>query len=236
MSSRTVQGTSPAHLGATLRSVLIAPTAGFESALRAADRRARVGASPAEGVAPYLLSAAGGAMLFLLWLKVSALVGMRDGSAETYRWGFLVAAAVTGAVFALVVQFVWSIAGGRLAGPLGSEAASRDLRLVWGASLFPQMVALVLLLPFDLVIVGPSTFTNARPEDPVSAAWASLSVALGVALAIWSIVLLIKGVQTAARSTIGIALTLTALAFASTTLIVLTTRALAILAIGDAAS
>lgn len=236
MSSRTVQGTSPAHLGATLRSVLVAPTAGFDSALRAADRRARVGATPAEGIAPYLLSAAGGAMLFLLWLKVSALLGMRDGSALTYRWSFLVAAAFAGAVFALATQAVWSFAGGRLAGAVGSEVAARDLRLVWGASLFPQVVALVLLLPFDLLIVGPSTFTNARPEDPVSAAWASLSVALGVAVALWSLTLLVKGVQAAARSTLGVALMLTALAFASTTLIVLTTRAIAIVAIGDGGS
>ena len=231
MSTRTVQ--SPAHLGATLRSVLIAPTAGFDAALRAADRRARVGASPAEGIAPYLLSAGGGAMLFLLWLKVSALLGMRDGSALSYRWGFLVAAGIAGAAFALVTQYVWSLAGGRIAEAVGSEAPPRDLRLVWGASLFPQMVALVLLLPFDLVIVGPSTFTNARPEDPVSAAWASLSVALGVAVAVWSLVLLVKGIQAAARSTVGVALMLTALAFACTTLVVLTTRALAIIAIGE---
>lgn len=233
MSSRTVQGSSPAHLGATLRSVLVAPTAGFESALRAADRRERVGASPAEGIAPYLLSAAGGAMLFLLWLKVSALLGMRDGSALTYRWGFLVAAGFAGALFALAAQAVWSMVGGRLAGAVGSEAAPRNLRLVWGAALFPQMVALVLLLPFDLLIVGPSTFTNARPEDPVSAAWASLSVALGVAVTVWSLILLVKGIQAAARSTLGVAFMLTALAFACTTLIVLTTRAIAIIAIGD---
>ena len=233
MSTRTVERTSPAHLGATLRSVLIAPTAGFESALRAAERRARVGANPAEGIAPYFLSAAGGATLFLLWLKVSALLGMREGSAFTYRWNFVLAAAFAGAVFALASQFVWSVAGDRLSGAVGSEAAGRDLRLVWGAALFPQVISLVLLLPFDLVIVGPSSFTDARPEDPVSAAWASLSVALGVALAIWSLALLVKGIQTAARSSLGVALVLTTMAFASTTLIVLTTRALLVLLIGD---
>ena len=63
-----------ARLGLTLRSVLVAPRDGFQAALAAADRRARAGLRPAEGMAPVVLSAFGGAALALLWLKIGALL------------------------------------------------------------------------------------------------------------------------------------------------------------------
>lgn len=191
---------SSAHLGATLRSVLIAPSAGFHAALRSADRRERVGDTPPEGYSPYVLGALGGAAALLLWLKLSALVGLRADSAATYRWSFLVGAGLVGALIGLAAQFLWGSVAARGATLLDAEVKPREARLVWGASAFPQVFALVLLLPFDLLIVGSSSFTSARPGDPVASAWAALSIALSLALAAWSVLIFVKGIEVMAGS------------------------------------
>lgn len=193
--SSSAQARSSAHLGATLRSVLIAPDAGFRAALRSADRKERTGDSTPEGYSPYLFGALGGASAILLWLKISALVGLRAESAATYRWGFLVAAALLGAVLGLGAQFLWGAVVARTPGVLGGKVKPREARLVWGASAFPQVFALALLLPIDLLVVGPSTFTSIRPPDSVGTMWAALSIALGIALAAWSLLIFMKGVE-----------------------------------------
>lgn len=190
---------SSAYLGATLRSVLIAPTAGFESARRGAERRVRSGDLPAEGYTPYVLSAAGGAALFILWLKVSSLLGIREVAPDDFRWGFLVGAGLMGAVVALLGQLIWGRVGRVVLKSLGTEVRSGDLRMIWGASAGPQMFGLLLLMPIDLLVIGPDAFTSATLPDPVSSAWASLSMALGVALTVWSAGLFVKGVQVVTR-------------------------------------
>ncbi len=191
--------TSSAYLGATLRTVLVAPTAGFESARRAAERRVRAGDLPAEGYTPYVLSAAGGATLFLLWLKLSSLLGFRDVAPEDFRWGFLVGAGLIGAILALLGQMVWGRIGRWVLKMFGTDVRPGDLRMVWGAAAGPQIFGILLLLPIDLLVVGPEAFTSATLNDPVSSGWASLSIALGVALAVWSGGLFLKGVQVVAK-------------------------------------
>ncbi|MGI8775053.1 MAG: hypothetical protein ACR2KQ_08605 [Actinomycetota bacterium] len=186
---------SSAHLGATLRSVLIAPSAGVHAALRSADRKERVGDSPPEGYSPYVLGALGGAAALLLWLKLSVLMGLRTDSAATYRWGFLVGAGIVGALLGLAAQFLWGAVAARWTKSLDSGVKAREARLVWGASAFPQVFALVLLLPLDLLVVGSSSFTSARPGDPVASAWAALSIALSLALATWSVLIFVKGIE-----------------------------------------
>jgi len=176
----------------------VAPTAGFHSALRTTSRRERTGATVPEGYAPYVLAAVGGASLFLLWLKVASLAGLRDTSVVTYRWNFLVAAAVIGALLGVLAQFVWGVVAARLGPAVGTEAKPRAARLVWGASAAPQVIALALLVPLDLLIVGPASFTSQKLEDPVASAWAALSIALSVALAVWSIFLFVKGLEVVA--------------------------------------
>lgn len=215
---------SSAYLGATLRSVLIAPTAGFESARRAASRRVRTGETPAEGYTPYVLAAAGGASLFILWLKLSALIGVRDTAPADFRWGFLAASAVLGAMLALVAQVVWGWGGAALSRRKGTEVRAGDLRMVWGAAAFPQVLALMLLLPADVLVVGPEAFTSGKLADPVSSAWAALSLALGLALTLWSWGLLVKGFQVVGRSTIGGALAATAGAAVCLTVLVVALR------------
>jgi hypothetical protein len=186
-------------LGATLRSVLVSPRAGFDAATRSLARKERSGARPAEGLSTYVLSAAGGASLVLLWLKLSALLGLRGGPGTAFHWWFLVGGCVVGSVLALAAQLLWGAVGPRLLSRLGGSSSSKSLRLIWGASAFPQVAALLLLLPADLVIVGPQTFTTQAPGDPVASVWAALSVAIAVALAVWSVCLFLVGIEVAAR-------------------------------------
>lgn len=187
-----------ARLGLTLRSVLLSPTAGFAAALAQAERRRRTGSRPAEGMASLFLGAAGGASLSLLWLKVGALMGVREVCSASYLTGFIVAAAVLGAVLGLLGQGLWGGVGGPLLSALGGERpAAYELRLIWGAALLPQVFPLLVLLPLDLLIVGRDTFTTAELVDPVSTAWAAGSIALGLSAVVWTLLLLVRGVQSA---------------------------------------
>ena len=198
MSQSAASRPGSAQLGATLRSVLVAPKAGFEAAARAAERRARIGEAPAEGFAPYVLGALGGSAAMFLWLKLSVLAGFRTDSTLTFRWAFLVGAALLGAVLGLIAQFAWGALGPRLVERIGGSATGRDVRMAWGASAFPQVFGILLLAPLDLIIVGPHTFTSAKLEDSVASAWAALSIALGVSLLLWSLYLFIKGLSVVA--------------------------------------
>ncbi|HJR45590.1 MAG TPA: hypothetical protein VJ927_08280 [Actinomycetota bacterium] len=185
-----------ARLGLTLRSVLLAPGSGFAAAFATAERRARAGRRPVEGLAPFVLAALGGAATALLWLKVGALMGVREVCSATYLTGYIVAAGVLGALFALLAQSLWGFMGPRVVTMLrGQTPAPHGFRLIWGASAFPQVFALALLLPLDLLIVGRDTFTTAELVDPVSTAWAAFSIAIGFSALIWSLYLLLRGVQ-----------------------------------------
>ena len=220
MSQSAASRPGSAQLGATLRSVLVAPKAGFEAAARSAERRARLGDTPAEGYAPYVLSALGGASAMLLWLKVSVLAGLRVDSTVTFRWSFLVAAAVLGGILGLIAQFTWGALGKMLIERIGGEVTAREIRMVWGASAFPQVFGLVLLVPLDLIIVGPSTFTSAKLSDAVASAWAALSVAISLSLLVWSLYLFIKGVSVVSGIRLRKALAASAVALLCLALIV----------------
>jgi hypothetical protein len=58
---------------------------------------------------------------------------------------------------------------------------------------------LLVLLPLDLLVVGPQSFSTGPLEDPVATAWAAASIALSFSLAVWTTYLLIKGVRVAAE-------------------------------------
>jgi hypothetical protein len=180
-----------ARLGLTLRAVLVAPKEGFESAVAAADRRARAARRPAEGIAPYVLAALGGAALLLLWLKLGALFDLRDAPRGSFRTVYLIGAVGVGAVLGLICQVLWAAASASI---LKSERAPRrNLRLMWGAAALPQIFGL-LLLPLDLLIAGPGAFTTTKLEDPLGAAWAAFSIALGAAFAGWAAYLFVRGI------------------------------------------
>ena len=159
------------------------------------DRRDRTDASPREGISPYVLSAAAGVQTMLLWLKLGGLVGVRDVSRAQFEWGFVVVAAVAGAILFLAVQFLWAAVTSRIAGASGERIPASTLRMVWGQAGFPQIVALVLTLPLDLLLVGSDSYTTARIDDTLGTAWAALSVALGVAFLVWMLFLLWRGTE-----------------------------------------
>jgi hypothetical protein len=114
----------------------------------------------------------------------------------TYLTGFIAASAVLGALLCLMGQMLWGGVGGRMLAGLGGERSpAHELRLVWGAALLPQVFPLLILLPLDLLIVGQDTFTTAELVDPVSTAWAAFSIALGLSAVVWTLFLLVRGVQ-----------------------------------------
>ena len=186
-----------ARLGLTLRSVLFTPHDGFATALETAERRAGAERRPAEGLSPYILAFVGGAALSSLWLKIGALSGLRQVCTDRYVVVNIVAALVLGGLLGLLAQALWGAVGAPVIRSFHGDTGRGALRLVWGASAFPQVAALVLLLPLDLLIVGTDTFTTGALDDPLSTAWAAFSIALGISLAIWSLFLFVRGVEVA---------------------------------------
>jgi hypothetical protein len=190
---------SSASLGRSLRSVLVTPSDGFLATTSAAQRRARAGESLPEGFAPYVLALTGGAALMILWLKVGGLFGGREVGPTEFGVIELVFALVSGAVLALLGQSVWGIMAPFVARRLGGSIGAREARIVWGAALFPQVLTMMVLLPLDLIIVGPEIFATTRPGDSLATGWAAISVALCLFLAAWSLSLFVRGLQVVAK-------------------------------------
>ena len=190
-------GRGSARLGLTLRSVLLAPHDGFAQAFKTADRRARAGLRPAEGLSPYILAGIGGAAAMSLWLKLGALTGLRQACSEQGVILIIAVALAVAAVLGVLAQALWGVLGSPMVRALRGDTDRGSLRLVWGASAFPQVVALVALLPLDLLIVGTRTYMTGSLDDPLATAWAAFSIALGISLAVWSLFLFIRGVEAA---------------------------------------
>jgi len=190
---------SSASLGRSLRSVLVAPSDGFLANTSAAQRRARAGESLPEGFAPYVLALTGGAALMILWLKVGGLFGGREVGPTEFGVVELVFALVTAAVLALLGQSVWGVMAPFVVRRLGGSIGARDARIVWGAAVFPQVLTMLVLLPLDLIIVGPEIFATTRPGDSLATGWAAISVALCLLLAAWSLSLFVRGIQVVAK-------------------------------------
>ncbi len=129
----------------------------------------------------------------LLWLKVGTLLGVRRISIADFRWSFVVATLLGGAVLALIAQWLWGVAGRAVA----PEAGSAARRFVWGAAATPQVLAVGVLLPLDLLLVGRDTFTATRLTDPLETGWAAMSIALSISVALWSGYLFYRGIQVA---------------------------------------
>ena len=186
---------SSARLGVTLRKLLADPATGFAAALSNADRREQLGRRPSEGFAPILFAAVGGAGMILAWLKFGTLVGLRHSHAGHRVWVYVLVTALIGAVIGVVALALWGLVGPWLLRSLSDHVTPRDLRIIGGLSGVPQLFALIVLLPIDAVLSGPATFTSQRMPTPVAEVWAAVSVAVAAGLAVWSAVLLIRGVQ-----------------------------------------
>ncbi len=190
--------TARARVGPTLRAVLLTPETGFAAAVRTAQRREQAGRRPTEGFAPAVVAALGFGALGLLWLRLASLLNVREVAAGDFRWDFLIASFLLIGLIGLGVQQLWGLLGPgviRILSP-GSPRPTRSvLRSVWGLALFPQVLGLAILLPLDLLIVGPESFTSERLVDPLAKLWAAMSITGGTALAAWSLWLLYKGMS-----------------------------------------
>ena len=192
MSSAVSSRHGSTRLGATVRGVLVSPGSAFVPALK------RVEASD-EGASTYVLAALGGAAAMLLWLKVRALVGFRALSPADFSWGYFVVALVFAAVVGILAQIVWSFAAPAAGG--ADSGSPRSFRAVWALSAFPQVPALLLLAPIDLLLVGEGAFTASDGGDSVALAWLALSTAGALSLAVWSAYVFAKGTHVATRAT-----------------------------------
>lgn len=194
-SAFTSRARGSTDFGATVRGVLLAPGTGFVPALKRAE-------TAAEGRSTYVLAALGGSAAMTLWLKVRGLLGFRKFSVADFDWGLFAGALVLGAVVAVVAQVLWSFAAPRVG---GTDAGSpRSFRAVWALSAFPQLVALLVLLPLDVLFVGGRAFTTDSGGDSVTAAWIAISTALAVSLAVWSAYVFVKGTHAATRASAGV--------------------------------
>lgn len=144
-----------------------------------------------------MLAILGGAASMSVWLKVSSLAGERTVHSGRVTGVLVASALVLGALMSVAGQLAWGAVGPVIVSRLGAAARPRDLRLVWGASFFPQVFTLLLLLPLDLMVVGFQSFASDPLTDSVSTAWAALSIALALALTVWSVWLFLRGVQAA---------------------------------------
>ena len=133
-----------------------------------------------------------------LWMKVGSLTGLRQICSDNYVGLYIALALVVGAVLGLLAQALWGAVGPAGIRGLRGETDRGSVRLVWGASAFPQVVVLAVLLPLDLLIVGTEAFTTGSLDDPLSTAWAAFSIAIGISLGIWSLFLFVRGVEVAA--------------------------------------
>lgn len=137
----------------------------------------------------------------VLWLKVRALVGFRALSPSDFHWGLFVTALVFAAVVAVGAQVAWSFAGPAAGGP--DSGSPRSFRAVWGLSAFPQIAALLVLVPLDVLLVGEGAFTATGGGDSVALAWTALSTAAALSLAVWSAYVFAKGTHVATRAPAG---------------------------------
>lgn len=136
-----------------------------------------------------------------LWLKVGGLLGLRSMNPAEFRWSYVVVAALGGALLGFVAQAVWGSIGRVVLGRLEAATTPARMRLAWGASALPQVFALLVLFPLDVLISGRSLFTGERVTATFPALWAALSVALSLSLAAWSGYLFWRGLQVASGAT-----------------------------------
>ncbi len=184
-------------VGRLLGTLVAAPTRAFREVLASEGKRST--APDAGGKRfPVLLAGLGGASLFLLLLKVGSLVGARD--ACRFSWAYLVLSGITGALLGLLVQLLWGWLGRLLVGSSDADVATRTLRKMWGLAAAPHLLGLLLLLPLDLLIVGPESFLSQPLDGTFQALWAGLSIALGIALTVWTLFLLARGLEVAGLS------------------------------------
>lgn len=188
-------------LGGRLRSVLVSPRTGFRSAMRG-DVATRAARSP---MTAFVVLLAGTSMM-ALWLKLSSLAQLIDRPRSTTTWSTVLPALVLGGALGIAAYLLWS----RFAPRLAAKATADRLRLAWSFADFPLAVYAAVILPLDLLLVGPEIFSSQRLDGSFAMMWGALSVALLLSVTGWSTYLFVRGLQAAAGEDRIVALTATA--------------------------
>lgn len=205
---------------------MLRPRDGFAQVLGVTEERRDQGYRTPEGAAPSVLAALGGAALMSVWLKLGGLLGVRTFASADFRWAYLLASLLIGAVVGVLAQLMWSVLAGLVARRLGRRVDQAELRTVWGAASFPLTFALFPLLLLDVALVGPASFTTERLGDPLSTGWAAISIAMGAALVIWWMYLLTRGFSATTAFSFGRSLPSLLVALLSTLGLVMALRGL----------
>ncbi|MDQ3986818.1 MAG: hypothetical protein M3280_10020 [Actinomycetota bacterium] len=142
-------------------------------------------------LAPTLI---GGFALLMIWFKVRSLFGLLDVEGLEFKWGPFVTLMVLAAILALSSSYLFSLLAASLARRLGGRGSSGELRAVWGAAAFPSIAIPLLIFPLDLLAVGTAAYTGDW-EGTFETAWAAISCALAISLAIYCSFLLFRGVS-----------------------------------------
>ncbi len=201
--------TRAARLGATLRSVLVSPAAGFS------DYVGEVESRPGKGrAAAVLLGGLLGSSLWLLWQKVNGIMQLRESGCP-FRWHYLVGVVVIGALLGMLCEVLWAQGAAFASKRMGGRGTASGFRLVWGAASLPHVGALLVLLPLDLLLVGTDAYRAVETEATGGSVWRALSVAFSLALVVWSLWLLFRGSQAVAQVSSRRAAWLTVLAVTS---------------------
>lgn len=132
-------------------------------------------------------------------LKVTGLVGLVDRPAEDTTWGAMLPALLLGGLIGVIDYSLWGRFAPRLARRLGGETDRNKVRLIRAFGDFPLAAYVAVVLPLDLLIVGPEVFSTTRIEGSFPMVWAALSVALALSATAWTIFLMHRGIEAACR-------------------------------------
>ena len=182
---------SSSHLGSRLRTVLVSPRNGFRSAMRNGNAKA-IASSPVS----VLLVILGGMATMLMWLRLTSLFRIFDRPISSIEWSFVLGGLALGAILAAISYVVWTRLAPRMI-DTDRDLSKDRLRVAWSFSDFPLALYAAVLLPLDLLIVGPEIVSTDRLDGTFAMVWSAVSLALLMALAAWSIYLFVIGVDSA---------------------------------------
>jgi hypothetical protein len=134
-----------------------------------------------------------------LWLKLTSLLKIFDRPISATEWSFVLGGLALGAILASIAYVAWTRLAPR-AIDSDRDVSRARLRVAWSFSDFPLALYAAVLLPLDLLIVGPEIFSTDRLDGTFAMVWSALSLALLVASAAWSVYLFVRGVEAAVGS------------------------------------